>query len=157
MSSGLSEVLAGVRGGRSWAQDVVDLAGDVALEATDDLGLGLALGESAGHVSLGRLVPAQSDHDDAVQGCVGLAITTAVEPVALSLARGCGDGVRSAERGEGGLGPEPVRVVSGGEEEPRRAVGADAEDLEQRGCGDGGEETNLFLKAFDLDAKFQVA
>jgi hypothetical protein len=63
-------------------QDVEDLTRDVALEAADDLLLGEALGGSAGHVVLGRLVPAQAPDDDAPQGIVGLAVAAAVESVA---------------------------------------------------------------------------
>ena len=55
MSSYMGKIFCGVAGSRR-AQNVVDLAGDVALEAAHDLGLGLAFGESAGHVLVGRFV-----------------------------------------------------------------------------------------------------
>jgi hypothetical protein len=54
----------------------VDLAGDIALEAADDLGLCLALGQAASQIDLGRLVPAQTDNDDSIQGGVGLPVLT---------------------------------------------------------------------------------
>src|SRR5712692_5356306 len=66
----------------------VDLAGDVALQAADDLALGLALAGAPRDVLSGRLVPAHADEDDAVEGGVGLAVAAAVEPVADRLARG---------------------------------------------------------------------
>ena len=60
------------------AKDRVELTGDVALEATDDFGLGLALGRSAFHVGLGRRVPLQSDEDNPVQRSVGLPVPAPV-------------------------------------------------------------------------------
>jgi len=56
-----------------------DLSSDVALEAADDLLGGLALGDPPCHVVLGRLVPAQPHHHDAVQRGVGLAVAAAVD------------------------------------------------------------------------------
>ena len=43
-----------------------DLAGNVAFEATDDLGLAHSLTGAAAHVSLGAGVVTKPDHDDAV-------------------------------------------------------------------------------------------
>ncbi len=54
------------------------LSGHVAFQAADDLLLGFALGETARHVVLGRLVPTQPHDHDPVQRCVGLAVTTPV-------------------------------------------------------------------------------
>jgi len=85
------------------------------------------------YVCLRRLVPAQADYDDSVQGGVGLTVTAPVESVALDLAGGGWDGVRAAERGEGGFGAQPVRVVAGCDEESRSTVWADTKHLEQRG------------------------
>src|SRR3954453_9520078 len=67
----------------------IDLAGEVALEAADDLALGQALGGAAGgggggaggDVVDGRLVPAHANDAGAVEGGVGLPVTAAVEPV----------------------------------------------------------------------------
>ena len=67
-------------GGR--AQLAVDLAGDVALEAADDLRLGLAFGRAALGVGAGGRVRAQAGEHDPPQGVVGLAVTAGVEPVA---------------------------------------------------------------------------
>jgi len=58
-----------------------DFAGDVALEAAHDLGLGLALGGAAGDVVPGRLVAAHADQGDAPQGTVSLPVPAPVQPV----------------------------------------------------------------------------
>src|SRR3954453_15649876 len=67
-------------------EGVVDLAGDVALEAADDLGLGLALGGAALRVGAGGLAMAQAADGDHVQGAVGVADAPGVEAVALGAA-----------------------------------------------------------------------
>src|SRR6266545_1150007 len=72
-------------------QVLVDLAGDVALEAADDVLFGLALLGAPLDVVLGWLVaghPRQGDHP---QGVVGLPVTAAVEAVPGGLAGGCLD------------------------------------------------------------------
>src|SRR6266540_5420516 len=96
------------------AEHCEDLAGDVALEAAQDLLLGLALGGAPGEVVAGGLVPAQPDDHDAVQRRVGLAVTTAVQPVADGLARGGIHWRGAAEGGERGLAAQPHGVVAGG-------------------------------------------
>lgn len=47
-------------------QDGVDLTSDVALQAANDLGLGLTLSQAPRHVSLRGLVPTQSGHHDSM-------------------------------------------------------------------------------------------
>ena len=61
---------------------------EVALEAADHLLLGSSLGGAPGHVVPCRLVPAEADNDDAVEGAVGLAVAAAVDAVALLASRG---------------------------------------------------------------------
>ncbi len=64
-----------------------ELAGDVALQAADDLAVGLAFGSSSFDVGAGGGVGAESgDHDD-VDGAVELAVAGAVESVAGGQAR----------------------------------------------------------------------
>src|SRR5690606_27123077 len=66
--------------------EVVELAGDVALEAPDDLLFGQAvLGASFG-VGAGAGVPAQAAQHDAVEGGVGVAVAAAVEAVPVGAA-----------------------------------------------------------------------
>ena len=83
MSSGLGRVLRG-----HVLEHGEDLASHIALQAPDDLGLGLALRCAPGQVVPGRLVPAQPDDDDPVQRGVSLAIPAAVQAMAGGLARG---------------------------------------------------------------------
>jgi hypothetical protein len=64
-----------------------DFAGDVALEAADDHGLGSALLGASVDVGAGVWVPAEPADHDAVEGSVGGAVTAAVEAVAGGLAR----------------------------------------------------------------------
>src|SRR4051812_29184668 len=61
------------------AQQGEDLAGDVALEAADDLLAGLVFGCAASGVGAGGLMPSQSDDHDAVEGGVGLPVAAAVD------------------------------------------------------------------------------
>ena len=57
------------------------MAGDIAFQATNDLCFAQSLLGSAKHICLGSLVVAQPDHDDAVEGCICLTVSTAVQPV----------------------------------------------------------------------------
>src|SRR5690606_19375637 len=61
--------------------DLVELAGDVAFEAADDLLLGLALLGASFHVGAGAGVPAQAAEHDPVEGGVGLAVAASVQAV----------------------------------------------------------------------------
>jgi hypothetical protein len=60
---------------------VADLAGDVTLEAANDLRLGLALGRTALDVSTGSRVRAHPGEHDPLQGMVSLPVTARVKPV----------------------------------------------------------------------------
>src|SRR5262245_31776663 len=70
----------------AWAQVGVDLAGDVPLEAADDLLLGQAFFGAPVDVGAGGRVGAHPGDDDPVEGVVGLAVAAGVEPVAGDLA-----------------------------------------------------------------------
>ena len=70
---------AGLAGGR--AQVRVDLPCDVALQAADDLGLGLSFFGAAFDVGAGGRVGAHPGEHDPPQGMVGLPVTAGVEPV----------------------------------------------------------------------------
>src|SRR5258705_13561846 len=108
---------SGLGGGvlvRFGADDLVDVAGDVALEAAHDLGFWFAFGEASGHIFLCGFVPAEADHGDAVQAGVGLPVAAAVESDPVGFTGGGGGGGGSAEGGRGGPGVRPGRGVSGG-------------------------------------------
>jgi hypothetical protein len=83
---------AGARAG----QGLVDLAGDVALEAADDLSGCLALAGAPGHVGLGARVGGHPDEDDSPEGGGGLPVSGLVEAVAALLAGGGVDGAGAA-------------------------------------------------------------
>src|SRR5690242_369289 len=95
-------------------EGVVDLAGDIAFEAAEDVSFGQTFGGAAGDVVAGALVVAHADQDDGVQGAVGGAVTAAVEAVAVSASRGCGDGGDAGQMGEGCFRAQAVGVVSDG-------------------------------------------
>src|SRR5262249_39788037 len=99
------------------AEGVVDLAGDVALEAADDLFLGLPLGGAPRRVGLGPRVAGRAGHGDRPQRGVGLPVAAAVEPVAELLAGGGIDRAGAAQRGETGLAADPAGVVAGGDQQ----------------------------------------
>ena len=77
----------GLGWGEVGGDGAVDFADDVSFEAAHDHLRGASFGESAGHVGLGRWVPAESAGDDDVQRPVGLAVAVAVEAVMLLPAR----------------------------------------------------------------------
>ena len=71
---------------RCGAEVGVDLAGDVALEAADDLGLGFSFRGAPLGVGAGSRVRAEAGEHDPPQGVVGLAVAAGVEPVPDGLA-----------------------------------------------------------------------
>ena len=86
--------------GEVCAECVVDLAGDVALQAAEDLAFGLALGGASLRVGACALAVAQPADGDEVQCPVGLAVAALVEAVSSRLAGRCGHWAGVAERGE---------------------------------------------------------
>src|SRR5262245_35374563 len=92
----------------------VDLAGDVALEDTDDLFGGASLLVAPLDVEPGAGVGAHAGDDDAPEGVVGLAVAAPIQPVTDNLAAGGFYGGHPAQVGPGGLGAKPLGVVAGG-------------------------------------------
>ena len=107
----------------------VDLAGDVALEDAHDLAGGASFGEAAGDVFAGAFVAAHAGEHDPPECMVGLAVPAGVEAMPGGLARRCGQGCDTAEVRERGFVAEPVRVVTGRDEQDRRGAGPDAVDV----------------------------
>ena len=95
---------------------VVDLAGDVELQAADDLGLRQAFVGSALGVGAGAWVVAEAAKNDNVERIVGAAVTAAIEPVWVGASAAGGDRRGAAEVREGGFGLDPVKVVAGADE-----------------------------------------
>src|SRR4051794_11527608 len=91
---------------RGW-EEVVDLAGDVAFQAADDVFLGEPVAGSSFDVGHGRRVPAHADDDDAVERGVRLSVAAPVEAVpAAGLAGSGGDRAGAAQLRERGFGGE---------------------------------------------------
>ena len=58
-----------------------DLAGDITFQTADDLGGGAAFRSTPGHINAGLFVTAHAGKHDPVEGSVGVAVTTPVEPI----------------------------------------------------------------------------
>src|SRR5947209_8761494 len=132
------------------AEGVVRLAGDVALEAAEDLASvepvsGPFAGVGAGAVAVAE--PADGDH---VQGPVRLAIATVVEAVAGRAAGAGRDRGGAADPCEGGLAAQALDVLAGGDEELAGALGADREELDRARGGEGDESLELLVELGDL-------
>src|SRR5215204_7576630 len=97
-------------------QRVEDLAGDVALQAADDLGLRQAFVGAALGVGAGAGVVAEAAKNDNVERVVGATVAAAVGPVAVGASAAGGDRCGAAEVREGGFGLDPVKVVAGADE-----------------------------------------
>ena len=104
---------------------VVDLSGDVALQAADGLHLGVALGHLLGDILLCPLVGPEPSYGYDVDGGVGLPVAASVQPP-VRHARRHGDGGHAAEHGEGRLGFEPLGVVARRHHQLRRGLRAHA-------------------------------
>src|SRR6266498_4636484 len=94
--------------GEVGTEGVVELAGDVALEAADDLGFGQALGGATVGVGAGASAVAEAADGDQVECAVGVAVAAAVEPVSARASGGGGDRAGAAEAGEGAVVGEPL-------------------------------------------------
>src|SRR5215218_3632800 len=117
--------------GAAGDQYPVDLSSYIALEATDDLSLALALLGAPHDVFLSALIPAHPGQAGHVQCAVGLPVTSSVETVPHDLAGGGLDGSDPAEVGKRGLAPQPLGVVASHNQERRGVVGADARQGDQ--------------------------
>jgi hypothetical protein len=88
-----------------------NLPGRIALEASDYLAPGLALLAATFVVVLGARVDAQAGLHDPVQGRVSLAVAAAVETTVLPTARGTLNWADTAQRRERRLTAQAFRVV----------------------------------------------
>ncbi len=68
-------------------QDGVDLAGDLAFQAADDLAFGEAFGGAPLYVGSGAFVVCHAGDGDAPEGVVGVAVPGSVQSVALGASR----------------------------------------------------------------------
>ena len=106
-------------------QGVVDLAGEVALDAADDLGFGQAFFGPPFDIGAGAGTEPHTDDNGQVQGLVGVAVAAAVQPVAVELAGAGRDRGDSAQVGEGGLAAETLGVLAGSRQQLAGVVVAD--------------------------------
>lgn len=85
-------MVSGVRGDglRSRVEEVVDLASQVAFQAPNGFQFRVAFAGFLLYVGLGFRVESNAADDGQMQGSVGLAVTAAIEAVALGHARRCG-------------------------------------------------------------------
>ena len=90
---------------------------------------------------IGSAIITEPDHNDAMESCIGLAVTTVVEPIPVGLTGGNRYRVYPAQRGEGRLGVEALGVTPSSDHEGRRRVGSYAEDADQGwGCGPDADQ-----------------
>ena len=137
--------------------ELVELAGDVAFEASNDFFLGHAFFGASLHVVAGAGVPAQAAEYDAVERGVGLPVAAAVEPVPGCLAGAGGDRGDAAEHGERGFGGESAVVLSGADQQLPGRVGADAIGGQQARVDGGHEWFEEFVEVGDLGGQLLVA
>jgi hypothetical protein len=91
---------------RGWeGDDLVDLAGDVSLEAADGFAAGFAFGDAAVEVVAGAGVPAQPGQGDAVERGVGLPVAAAIESATAGFARGRFQRADAAQGGKTSYSP----------------------------------------------------
>ena len=112
-----------------------DLAGNVAFEATDDLGLAQSLSGAAAYVCLGPAIVTKPDHHDTIESRIGLAVAATVQPMPAGLAGGSRFRTHPAQGGEGSLGVEAFRVAASGDQGCRRLSGPMPKTLTKAGAG----------------------
>src|SRR6266496_4406527 len=136
--------------GEVGTEGVVELAGDVALEAADDLGFAQALGGAAVGVGAGASTVAEPADGDQVERSVGLAVAAAAEPVSARASGGGGDWTGSAETGEGAVVRKPLDVLAGGGEQLAGVLGRDAEQARRSRRGRRDQRGELLVEQPDL-------
>lgn len=112
-----SDLLSGWRRGWRVGDHAVDLPGDVAFQAADDVSLGQSFGAAALHVVDGALIAlGEPGHHDPPERVVGVAIAGVVEAVPAGLARRGGDRCGATQVSERFLTLDPVVVVTEGDQ-----------------------------------------
>jgi hypothetical protein len=97
--------------GDQYGWRVEDLAGEVALQAADDLGLRQAFVSAALGLGASAWVVSEAAKNDEVERIVGATVTAAVEPVAVGASAAGGDRRGAVEVREGGFGLDLVKVA----------------------------------------------
>ena len=131
-------------------EGAVGLAGDVALEAADDLELGFAFGAAALGLGARAGAVAQAADSDQVKGAVGVAVAAVVEPVAAGFAGRGRDRAGATKRGERGFAAQALDVLPGAHEQLSRVAGGDAQQPGCARCGAANEPLELLVERGDL-------
>ena len=109
---------------------LVDLSRKEAFQASDDLAFSPAIGGASGDIVAGWLVESHADDDGSIEGGVGLSVAASIEAVPAGGHPGRGrDRARAAERREGGVRTNPVRVIAEDDQQLGRGVGTHTEAL----------------------------
>ena len=123
---------------------LVDLAGQEAFEAPDDLASGPAVSGPSRDVINSPLVVPHADDDGSIQGSVGLSVAAPIEAVpAGGHPRRGWDRTRAAEFREGGFRANPVGVIAEDDQHLGRGVGADPEARTEGGRRLGRESREV--------------
>src|SRR3954451_14680111 len=115
-----------------------DLPCDVALEAAHDLRLRLSFGGATADIVDSGLVTAHPCNDDPVEGGIGLAIASAVQPVAAGLAAGGRHRAGAAHFGECRFRADALRIIADQDQHLSGRSRCDAgccDELRAMGCG----------------------
>src|SRR5665648_844931 len=105
--------------GGGGVQGSVELSGDIAFEAADDLASGVSLGGPPLDVLASGLVVDGADEHDGVQGTVQAPVSSSVEAVAHRVARGSGDRAGTGQGRERGFGVDATGVGEGQQRDGR--------------------------------------
>jgi hypothetical protein len=144
---------------RLWrGEDPVNLPSDVALQAPYDFQLAHPLLGPPLHVGAGAWIPAQPADHDRIQRVVRGPVATTAQAVPTGRTSGVHRQRRNAAQvGERRLADQPVRVVTGGDQQLSSNIGADPQKRYQSGCGLGHHDLKRLVELGDLLAKQLIA
>ncbi len=111
----------------------------------------------AGDIGAGAFVEAHAGEHDGVQGVVGGPVAAAVEAVAVGASGRGRDRRDPGQVRERGFRTHPFRVVPGRGQQLAGGLGADAEQLQQLGCGLLDQRADLGVQLGDLLVERLVA
>ena len=129
----------------------------IAFETTNDLRLAHPLSGAAMHVLPCSEVMTKPDQNNSIESGIGLPVATPVQPVPVGLSRGGRNWIHAAQRGEGRLGVDALRVTAGRNQQCSRSVGSYSEDADESGGCPPGQLFQLGLKNADLPIELKVA
>jgi len=121
----------------SWVHfdQLIDLADDVAFQASDDVAFAFAFGGSAGHVSLRGLMVLHANNHCPIDRSVELSVSAVVDAMLAAGHPWPGrDGADPGEFRERGLGVDALRVVTGDDEDLCSGIDADTKLVQQVRC-----------------------